>query len=106
MLRAAVLAVALVGLSTPVSSHDWYTGLKNEVGQVCCGGKDCAPLAEGDVIERPDGFLIRSRQVLVPFSRAHPSLEEDGLYHACFWDEQGKPYDPQPKCFFYPGKGY
>lgn len=102
------LLVILCLITTPALAHDWYSGLKNEKGDSCCGGSDCAPLIDGDVVELKNGYWITSRRVFVPLSRAKPALEEDGHFHACFW--QKSPVDPEPanmpKCFFYPNRGY
>lgn len=104
-----LLAILLLA-SAPASAHDWYTGLHNENGLTCCGGTDCAPLADGDVVERSDGYWIVSKAVLVPFSRAKPALQEDGHYHACFYGtpELRNPPEPHnmPACFFTPPRGY
>lgn len=89
-------------------AHSWYTGLQNEKGWSCCGGSDCAPLADGDVKEVPGGYYIWSKMVFVPASRAKPAREEDGHYHACFYGDptsDGEPHN-MPRCFFYPNRGY
>jgi hypothetical protein len=110
MMRIALALVILIVLNAPAFSHSWYDGLHNEKGYTCCGGNDCAPLADGDVVERSDGYWINSKAVLVPLNRAKPALEEDGHYHACFWGDPSKDTPPEPanmpKCFFYPNRGY
>lgn len=107
---AAIAGAILYACFGPVTAwgHDWYTGLVNEHGQACCGGDDCAPLADGDVRAVPGGYYIISHNVFVPQSRVQPSREEDGLFHACFWGTAPTFGDAlgTPKCFFEPPKAY
>ena len=79
-LRAAALAIGLL-LTGPVLSHEPYTAFMTPFGQPCCGGKDCAPLAEGDVSVVRGGFYIGSRQEFVPKIDAQPG--PDTRYHIC-----------------------
>ena len=77
---AAVLAVT-VG----ASAHDWYTGLKDERGLDCCGGRDCAPVAPEDlrwVDGRPE-IRIGGEWWPVPESAFLRAPSPDGLVHAC-----------------------
>lgn len=66
---------------------------KNAAGDLCCGEKDCAELADGDIVPAPGGYLIKSLNELVPQQEVQPS--PDGRYWRCFWG--GK-----RKCFFAP----
>lgn len=111
LLVVFVVAVVVLGLSQIVHAHEWYTGQHNEKGWACCGGKDCAPLADGDVTPMKGGYYIHSRQIFVPNSRAQASPVDDGKFHACFYGSNGNPiWDNEPsdlpKCFFFPDRGY
>lgn len=102
------IAICLLLLPLQANAHNWYSGVQNELKQSCCGGQDCAPLADGDVEEVPGGYYIWSKMVFVPQSRAQDSREEDGMYHACFWGtipNEGERINT-PKCFFVPPRGY
>lgn len=68
---------------TPALAHDWYDERTTTDGEPCCGGEECAPLADGDVVEVAGGYLIRSLGVTVPFAQTQPS--PDGRFHACVW---------------------
>lgn len=98
MLRAVLVALTLVASAHQSFGHDWYTGLHNEKGETCCGGQDCAPLADNDVAVVPGGYLIKHLMVTVPTARARPSESMDGHYHSCVWGGE-------VKCFFFPGSG-
>jgi hypothetical protein len=97
----ASIAGAFIGIAAaiavgPARAHDWYEGLTNAQGERCCGGKDCAPLPDGDVKEVPGGFLIRSIGINVPYAATQAS--PDSRFHACVW------WTPKQevKCFFAP----
>jgi hypothetical protein len=84
------LHVCLLAVIAPASSaaaHDWYP-------VDCCSGHDCAPLADGRVERRPDGYLIDGRWFF-PNAEARRSLS--GHYHSC----EPSPGE-RPKCFFAP----
>ena len=105
-LRAAALAIALVGSATAsASGHSWYTGLKSPLGGACCGDRDCAPVPPGLVRREPDqtfsiwhagGWYAVTPDNLV--SLASP----DGRVHACFWKPAGGPM--RMVCVFLPGE--
>lgn len=90
--RACIAAITVLWI-LPASAHSWYTGLKNEAGEICCSGRDCVELADGDVTEVAGGYAIQSLQATVPYARMRPS--PDGKWHACFWGGE-------IKCFFGP----
>ena len=86
----ATLALALWfgGMPVPALGHDaaeWIErgGYRNAAGESCCGERDCAPLADGDVEITSAGYRIRSLSELVPFHEAAPS--PDGRYWRCAW---------------------
>src|SRR4051812_3462427 len=84
---AVPIAAAFAGIAAlvggPASGHDIYEGLTNPQGERCCGGKECAPLADDDVEEVTGGFLIRSIGIVVPYAATQPS--PDRRFHACIW---------------------
>jgi len=44
--------------ASPVSGHEWYSGLTNAIGQGCCGGQDCQQIPADDVHCNGDGCTI------------------------------------------------
>jgi len=95
---AAALAAGTAAGSSALA-HDWYDERTTAEGERCCGGEECAPLADGDVVEVTGGYLIRSLGVTVPFADVQPS--PDGRFHACVW------WIPEQTvmCFFGPPPG-
>lgn len=101
-----IIPLMLTLVNSPVLAHDeaaWIQerNIKNSIGQLCCGERDCKSLEESDVKITPDGFYIVSLKETVPFSEALP-LPEDartlGKYWRCEWGGERK-------CFFAPGFG-
>jgi hypothetical protein len=78
------------------AAHDWYDFFTTPDGEPCCGGKECAPLADGDAVEVTGGFRIRSLGITVPYAGVQQS--PDTHFHACVW------WTPKQevKCFFVP----
>ena len=94
---AGLTAVAMLSL-TFAHAHgpaEWIQrgGFKNDVGELCCGERDCAELADADVKVTAAGYLVVSLNETVPFGEATPS--PTGTYWRCYWG--GK-----RKCFFAP----
>jgi len=63
----------------------------------CCGPRDCAAYASGDVQVRPDGYMVRPTGVLVPTDQAQ--LSGDDKYWLC------RQPDGSMRCFFIPNVG-
>jgi hypothetical protein len=63
-------------------------------GQHCCGIIDCAVLADGDVKEVENGYMVISIHEVVPFREVQAS--KDGRYWRC------KKPDGSRRCFFAP----
>lgn len=99
MIRFLIALLLLIGSA---EAHDWYTGTENENGFTCCGGQDCAPLADGDVDEVQGGYFVKSKSLFVPYSRTQASADKQ--FHICI-----VPYrdaiDNAPRCFFAPMPG-
>jgi len=97
-MRYLIAALTLLFLSAFAFGHDaaqWIQDGKyrNAVGDLCCGERDCAELADGDIKVTAGGYLITSLGETVPFHEASPS--PNGKYWRCYWG--GK-----RKCFFAP----
>src|SRR5690349_7257393 len=99
------IAIAALWLATAggALAHDearWIQerAIKNTIGELCCGERDCNSVEENDVKITPSGFLIKSSGELVPFNEALPLPADEralGRYWICHWG--GK-----RKCFFAP----
>lgn len=96
-MRALVLVLMLIAGMVPASSHEWYRGLENAAGQICCNERDCGPLADDDVEEVTGGYLIKSLGLTVPYGALQPS--PDGRWHVCVWGGKAR-------CFFGPLPSY
>jgi len=92
---AAVLLAATFSLASAHGPAEWIQrgGYRNAVGELCCGERDCAELADGDITITGAGYLVKSIRETVPFSEALPS--PDGRYWRCQWGGSRK-------CFFAP----
>jgi hypothetical protein len=98
------ITIALIAslLATAAAGHDaadWINqgGYRNAIGELCCGERDCAELAEGDVSVTAAGYYVRGLNETVPFNEALPS--PDGRYWRCAWGGERK-------CFFAPPMGF
>ena len=104
-LLAVLLFVGLYAMTWPAQAHDWFTGLHNEKGELCCGGIDCGAIPEEDVTPVPGGYQVHVPNFkgwpvigFVPNYRAKPA-KEGGEYHLCYWGGE-------IRCFFYPAPSY
>ncbi len=102
-----VSALLLALLPSIVLAHgpaEWIQrgAYKNRIGELCCGERDCAELADEDVkvtaagyrvtLHRPGGDVFE----IVPYAEAQPS--PDGKFWRCEWGGERK-------CFFAPPPG-
>lgn len=83
--------------------HDWYSDQRNpQTFELCCGGEDCAPIANEAVERRLGGWLYKSTKEFIPDQMTSPS--PDGRFHACTVMqspfEKGNPF--RTRCFFVP----
>jgi hypothetical protein len=101
-LRSYLFRVLLVAhtIAVAASAHahglaEWIErgGYRNVADELCCGEKDCAELAAGDVDVVPHGYLVKSINEFVPYEEAQPS--PDGHYWRCAWGGARR-------CFFAP----
>lgn len=99
----AFLALHLTTVVLPV--HDWYSGLKNEKDEPCCGGNDCRAVSDEDVTPVPGGYDVHVPMFMgapvrgfVPNIRAKPA-KEGAEYHMCI-------VGGVIRCFFYPAPSY
>jgi hypothetical protein len=97
-MKYLVAASVLLSMCALAFGHDtaqWIQDGKyrNALGDLCCGERDCAELADADIRITAGGYLIKSLDETVPFHESTPS--PNGKYWRCYWG--GK-----RKCFFAP----
>lgn len=106
VVASVLFAITFLILTEPrAHAHDWYTGLRNEKNQGCCGGLDCGPIAESAVTPVPGGYQVDTDDfkgipihTFIPNARAKPA-KEGGDYHLCYWGGE-------VKCFFFPAPSF
>jgi|YNPMSStandDraft_1061717.scaffolds.fasta_scaffold00687_10 hypothetical protein len=82
MWRAGAACLVLGMAADNGFAHDWYQGLRSPVGELCCGVRDCAPVAEC-VIGGREGIVRRGACVPIPADRLVPIPSPDGRAHLC-----------------------
>ena len=82
---ALIAGALLAALLAPASAHEWYTGLTNAQGQDCCGGQHGRAVLPGDVLDTPEGLLVRHGEewLLVPDDAILEEGSPDGMLHVC-----------------------
>lgn len=68
----------------------------------CCSNYDCRPVAETDVQERPEGYVVPSGEV-IPMTDKRIRHSPDGYYHWC--TVAGKA-DGRTLCLFVPPRAF
>lgn len=95
---AAVLAMLF---ADPVRAHEAPKGWSYPWN--CCSNQDCRE-ATGEVLERPEGYVIAGTGEVVPYGDKRVKDSPDGEYHWCAHKagiDAGKTI-----CLFVPPKGY
>lgn len=94
LIAGMVLAFIFMFVGTSARAHDWYE-------YSCCSDRDCAPLAEGTVVEGPAGYEIPSTGETIPYfdPRIRKLWSPDGKFHRCH-----RP-DGTTRCLYTPGRG-
>lgn len=103
VMGCVALALFVVFMTKASRAHGdaaWIGDLqiKNRIGELCCGERDCARVADDDVITTARGYVIRSTGETVPYSEALPTPPDIGGYWRCDWGGVRK-------CFFAPPQG-
>lgn len=82
------MIVALLAVSLVLPAHSFYD-------PSCCGGNDCHPLSDNEVVEAPDGYHWHG--MTVPYADRTILLSPDERFHICIL-----PRDPRPRCLYVP----
>jgi hypothetical protein len=97
--RAATASIAVLFLlvfGSATLGHDAPSGWAYDAA--CCSDRDCAPLPEGSVQERADGFLLKTTGELVGRDKAKRGQDE--YYHLC-----RSVYSKAIYCIYLPQRG-
>jgi hypothetical protein len=86
--------VLLVGPAMGHGDADWIR--TNPATSYCCGPTDCAPLADGQVVEERSGWFVLPYGQHLKQSDPNVFPSTDSHYWACRYPGQGI------RCFFYP----
>jgi hypothetical protein len=99
---------AIAVLSAPVFAHDAKPTAARPLGWsypfACCANYDCRTTHTGEVLEKPEGYLIAGTGEIVPMSDKRVKDSPDGEFHWCAHQaglDAGKTI-----CLFVPPRSY
>ena len=102
MIRFAASAFAVsVIASLPAAAHDAKAGWTYPLA--CCSDYDCREVADADVLERPEGYVIKVTGEVIPMTSRKVRPSPDGVFHWC--SVAGKD-DGKTICLFVPPRGF
>lgn len=93
-----LIVVGLAMLVAEAFAHEAPTGWTYPWS--CCADQDCRPVAEEDIREGPDGYLIVGTGEVVPYRDERVKDSPDGLFHWCAGGED------KTICLFRPPRGF
>jgi len=96
-LAAAALPVMVAAAAAHDSKSGWTYPL------ACCSDFDCREVAEADVLEGPQGYVIKVTGEVIPMTSRKVRNSPDGQFHWC--SVQGKA-DGKTICLFVPPRAY
>src|SRR5512138_543882 len=94
---SAVLPVMTVA----AGAHDARSGWTYPLA--CCSDFDCREVADADVEERPEGYVIKVTGEVIPMSSRKVRPSPDGVFHWC--SVAGRD-DGATICLFVPPRGF
>lgn len=74
-MRGAVSIIASALLLHAAEAHDWYE-------KDCCHDRDCAPLADGSIVETKHGFIVPSGELIL-YGDFRLKQSRDYRFHWC-----------------------
>lgn len=101
VLTALSLATFIAVMMKDVMAHDAQSGWSYPAS--CCSDYDCREVADADVIEGPDGYVIRATGELIPMTSKKVRPSPDGVFHWC--SVAGKD-DGATICLFVPPRAF
>ena len=97
---AAIFCLPLVHV-VPSAAHDAPRGWTYPLA--CCSDFDCREVAEADVVEGPQGYVIKVTGEVIPMTSRKVRNSPDGQFHWC--SVAGKA-DGKTICLFVPPRAY
>lgn len=98
---AAALGLLLPVTSLPVAAHDAKSGWTYPLS--CCSNYDCREVADAEVLERPEGYVIKVTGEVIPMTSRRVKPSPDGVFHWC--SVAGRD-DGATICLFVPPRGF
>jgi hypothetical protein len=103
--RAAVFGLFVVASSLHATTfsraHDAPSGWAYPVS--CCSGYDCREVQDAEIIEAPQGYVIKTTGEVIPMTDRKVKTSPDGQFHWC--SIAGKA-DGKTICLFVPPRAY
>jgi hypothetical protein len=95
-------------LTAPALAHDAKPTPAKPLGwkypYACCANYDCRETHTGEVLERPEGYVIASTGEVVPMTDRRVKDSPDGQYHWCA--HQGGLDAGRTICLFVPPRSF
>ena len=98
---ALLPAFAFLGGSLPAAAHDAKNGWTYPLA--CCSNYDCREVADADILERPEGYIIKVTGEVIPMTSRKVRASPDGVFHWC--SVQGRD-DGDTICLFVPPRSF
>lgn len=98
---AAALGILLPASSLPAASHDAKAGWTYPLS--CCSDYDCREVTDAEVLEGPEGYVIKVTGEVIPMTSRKVRMSPDGVFHWC--SVAGRD-DSATICLFVPPRGY
>lgn len=110
LLRAAILSIpfliSIVGVGMALA-HDAQPSVAMPKGWAypvsCCSGYDCREVEEAEIIEGPQGYVIKTTGEVIPMSDRKVRQSPDGQFHWCSIAGRA---DGRTICLFVPPRAY
>jgi hypothetical protein len=102
ILRIIIALAVALGIAKASFGHEWYTHQRNEQGQSCCGGNDCAALPAGTrVTYTGDGYDVTIVPGTHPMVMAEDTMSQSTYGGAPYVSRRG--VGSEPVVFHFPG---
>lgn len=99
-LAAAIVPLSVI-VSIPAAAHDAKSGWTYPLA--CCSDYDCREVADAEVLERPEGYVIKVTGEVIPMTSRKVRPSPDGVFHWC--SVAGRD-DGKTICLFVPPRGF
>ncbi|CDZ51616.1 Hypothetical protein NGAL_HAMBI1189_40700 [Neorhizobium galegae bv. officinalis] len=94
-------AVAITCSSLTADAHSAPAGWVYPIQ--CCSDKDCEPVHDANVVESPEGYLVRDSGETIGYGDARIKQSPDDEFHLC----RTKSKPPSPTiCLFVPPRSF